>query len=163
MTGFKRKGGSRPMIYHSLKVGLVLEKANERIEVICGGFLHDLIEDANVTAEEIEFIFGAEIRALVEACSHDNDLHEQDRVRAHEDLFRRAVDYGQDAIVIKVADAADNILDLKNLENDRRLEFIERARLWKTAGEQFCGAQHPLVRQLDRRIRRASIVYPPKI
>ncbi len=158
MKGLRRKGGDRPMIVHSIRVGFALDKAGELVEVVVAGLLHDLTEDASVTGEEIELEFGKEIRILVDACSHDNNLHKEDRKKSHLDLFERAVAYGRDAIIIKVADASDNIQGIQYLKEDRQQEFIERAKLWKTAGEQFLGPQHPLVVQLGRRIERASAV-----
>ena len=158
MKGLRRKSGDRPMVTHSLRVGFTLDRAGESVKVVAAGILHDLTEDASVTSNEIELEFGKEIRLLVDACSHDNRLHEEDRKKSNLDLFKRAIAHGRDAIIIKVADASDNIQGIQYLKEDRQTEFIERAKLWKTAGEQFCGPQHSLVAQLSRRIERASAI-----
>lgn len=64
-----RKGTDIPYISHPYAVGLILQKAGCREEVIAAGILHDLLEDTEVSLERIQEEFGAEIAAIVEGCS----------------------------------------------------------------------------------------------
>lgn len=153
-----RKGGELPAHFHSIAVGIALHRAGLRTEIVIAGFLHDLIEDADVTPEEIEKMFGKEVRKIVEACSHNIELHKADREAANLDLFQRASAYGRDAIVIKIADASDNIQTIHHLEKGRQITFLARATRWQKAGEHFLGPANPLVAQLLRRIERAHVV-----
>lgn len=158
MKGLRRKGGNRPMTVHSLRVGFALDRSGERAPVIVAGFLHDLIEDASVTAEEIEETFGEEITELVEACTHNIELHETDRDAANEDLFRRAKQHGRDAIAVKVADAGDNMASIESLPTERQQDFLKRGHRWLKLGEHYLGPQHGLVARLARRPERAEQV-----
>lgn len=156
MQGKFRKGGDRPMLVHSIRVGSYLDQAGLPIEVVVAGFLHDLLEDTPVTEEEIEHAFGSQILAIVKACSHDNALHERDRQAANEELFERAFAYGPSAVVIKVADAADNIATIHHLAKDRQMDFMHRAERWLAIGRHVLLPRHPLVTKLARRIKRAK-------
>jgi (p)ppGpp synthase/HD superfamily hydrolase len=64
-----RKGTDIPYISHPYAVGLILQKAGCREEVVVSGILHDLLEDTEVTLDRIQEEFGAEIAAIVEGCS----------------------------------------------------------------------------------------------
>lgn len=156
MKGKRRKGGDRPMVIHSIRVGTYLDQAGLPIEVVVAGFLHDVIEDTAITAAQIEEAFGYRVRTLVEACSHDNDLHQTDRSTANEELFQRVMECGADAVAIKVADAADNIVTVHHLGTNRQVEFFERAERWLAIGRHFLLPHNPLVGKLARRIRRAK-------
>lgn len=64
-----RKGTEIPYISHPYAVGLILQGAGCRREVVAAGILHDLLEDTPVTMEQLRKEFGPEIAALVEGCS----------------------------------------------------------------------------------------------
>jgi len=64
----------KPLILHSIKVGLKLMKQRESKEVIIAGFLHDLIEDTDCKIEEIKEEFGEKVATLVEACTFDRNI-----------------------------------------------------------------------------------------
>ena len=54
-----------PYIVHPIAVADLLRDIGAGSSVIAAGFLHDVVEDTQVTPEEIEAQFGAEVRALV--------------------------------------------------------------------------------------------------
>lgn len=158
MKGKRRKGGKYPMVIHSLRVGYILDRSHEPMHVVIAGVLHDLKEDAGVTASELKKVFGQEIAKIVLACSHNNRLHQIDRNAAQEDLFCRAEACGRDAIAVKVADAADNILSVQDLSPKRQQEFVVRAERWLKLGECHLGVASSLTRQLARRLERTKTV-----
>lgn len=73
--GQKRKGTDIPYIVHPVEVFQILKDNNTAINVQIAGLLHDCIEDAGVTGEEIEKEFGSEVRLLVESESEDKMHH----------------------------------------------------------------------------------------
>ena len=54
-----------PYLSHPLEVAGVLSEMKLDVESIAAGLLHDVIEDTKATPEEIEDIFGAEVRHIV--------------------------------------------------------------------------------------------------
>ena len=60
------RASGEPYICHPVAVADLLRDIGASASVIAAGFLHDVVEDTEVTPEEIEAHFGAEVRALVE-------------------------------------------------------------------------------------------------
>lgn len=71
----KRKGTDIPYIVHPVEVCQILRENGATLSVQIGGLLHDCIEDAGITAEQIEKEFGTEVRILVESESEDKMRH----------------------------------------------------------------------------------------
>ena len=63
----QQRASGEPYIAHPVAVAGLLRELGGSPAMIAAGFLHDVIEDTDVTAEEIEQRFGAEVRRLVEA------------------------------------------------------------------------------------------------
>jgi len=60
-----RKSGE-PYIVHPVQVASILVGLKMDAETIAGGFLHDVVEDTDVTIEEIEDHFNKEVAMLVD-------------------------------------------------------------------------------------------------
>ena len=58
MRGWYGRGGSMPYIYHPMEVALLVSRMTQDAEVIAAAYLHDVLEDTPVTAEELGQIFG---------------------------------------------------------------------------------------------------------
>ena len=104
---FSRSGcNPKPVIFHSIRVGMKLYKESEKPEVVMAGFLHDLLEDTKVTEEKIEENFGKKVLALVKANSEDRKIkNEKER---NEETLCRCANFGREAMMIKAADILDN-------------------------------------------------------
>jgi (p)ppGpp synthase/HD superfamily hydrolase len=81
-AGQYRKGTVTPYIVHPLGVMnlLLAEQAGDpgiSDDVIIAGILHDVYEDTDVSLYEVERMFGAEVRRLVENASEPKDLREK--------------------------------------------------------------------------------------
>lgn len=73
--GQKRKGTEIPYIVHPFEVWQILKENRCSPSVQIAGLLHDCLEDAGITADEIEKEFNKEIRELVESESEDKMRH----------------------------------------------------------------------------------------
>ena len=62
----KRKSGE-PYLQHLIETAYTLASLQAGPHTIAAGFLHDVVEDCNVTLDEIETRFGKDIRTLVDA------------------------------------------------------------------------------------------------
>lgn len=101
----------KPLVMHSLKVGLILLDHGYDKEIVMAGILHDVNEDADVTFDEIEKKFSKRVADLVHAVSVDRTI--TDGAERHKDLHDREIATGKDAIIVAIADHISNIPYLK--------------------------------------------------
>ena len=62
-------------IDHPINVAYILTDINADYETICAGLLHDVIEDSDVTKEELKSSFGNTIADLVDGVTKINKLN----------------------------------------------------------------------------------------
>ena len=62
--GMRRKNSEAPYILHPMEVGVIIGSMTDDQEVIAAGVLHDVVEDAGVTIEEIGENFGERVERL---------------------------------------------------------------------------------------------------
>lgn len=77
--GQRRKISGESYFTHLKNVALTLKKAGFSNEVVAAGYLHDVIEDTNVTESQLIKLFGNEVVMLVLANSEDKTLEWEDR------------------------------------------------------------------------------------
>ena len=63
--GMRRRKSDAPYILHPMEVGAIVGTMTDNQEVIAAGVLHDVVEDAGITIEEIGEKFGARVKELV--------------------------------------------------------------------------------------------------
>ncbi|MFX1253466.1 MAG: HD domain-containing protein [Promethearchaeota archaeon] len=117
----KRKGNGEPYITHPIAVSLMLTAYSE--EIICAGLLHDVLEDTNTSAKEIEENFGSKILILVQGVtklpkSQFPSKIERDK-RSWEKL-EKAAQKEPNIILIKLADRIHNLHTIEVLSPDRQ-------------------------------------------
>lgn len=69
--GQVRKGTDIPYIVHPMEVMYILTQNDCDETTVIAGLLHDTIEDAGATPEEIEAAFGKDVAQIVAAESED--------------------------------------------------------------------------------------------
>ena len=112
--GHKRLSGD-PYITHPLAVAHILADLEQDPVTIAAAFLHDLVEDADVTREEIAEKFGEEVARLVEGVTKLSQLTFVSREERQAENFRKMfVAMGEDfrIIIIKLADRLHNMQTL---------------------------------------------------
>jgi len=107
ITSFgKPKKGEKPVVIHSLRVAFYLDSLGYSKEVIIAALLHDILEDSEVTLEELKKKFGEKVAKLVEVNSLDLSLPKNaDRYKK---VYSLAKENGRDALLIRGADLLDN-------------------------------------------------------
>jgi (p)ppGpp synthase/HD superfamily hydrolase len=66
-----RKGTKIPYMNHLLNVCRILAEYNCADEILAAALLHDIVEDTDVTIEEIEQRFGVRVASIVKACTEE--------------------------------------------------------------------------------------------
>lgn len=72
--GQMRKGSQTPFFTHPAEVAQILAAAGGSPELIAAGYLHDVLEDTDVTSEALEAAFGSRVLALVRSDTEDKHL-----------------------------------------------------------------------------------------
>ena len=107
-----RKGdGTIPYVNHVIEVAELLARVGgiEDITVLQAALLHDTVEDTETTFEDIEHLFGQDVRLLVEEMTDDKSLPKAERKRLQIEHAPEMSDRGK---LIKIADKISNIRDV---------------------------------------------------
>ncbi|WP_024546808.1 bifunctional (p)ppGpp synthetase/guanosine-3',5'-bis(diphosphate) 3'-pyrophosphohydrolase [Picosynechococcus sp. NKBG15041c] len=120
--GQTRKSGE-PYIAHPVAVAGLLRDLGGNSAMIAAGFLHDVVEDTEVTPEEIEERFGDETRKLVEGVTKLTKFTFSSKTEHQAENFRRMfLSMAEDirVIVVKLADRLHNMRTLEHLRLDKQ-------------------------------------------
>jgi len=126
----KRYSGA-PYFVHVSAVGLTLAEMGMDAKTISAGLLHDVVEDAHVSEEDLEREFGKEIRFLVDGVTKLGKLKYRGAERHVESLRKLFVATAKDlrVIIIKLADRLHNVSTLKYVPKEKQkriaLETLE--------------------------------------
>lgn len=108
--GQKRKNSDEPYITHPIRVAKRLADHGVQTELICAGYLHDVVEDTPVDIEDIEKEFGTEVARIVAAHTEDKSKSWQERKQHTIDTLKSA---DKDIKYLIIADKLDNLLGLE--------------------------------------------------
>jgi (p)ppGpp synthase/HD superfamily hydrolase len=109
----------KPVLFHDIRVGTYLYENNYSRDIVLAGFLHDALEFMGVKGDEIKNEFGENVLKLVLANSKDESI---DKTQRNEELIKRCVAAGQDALIVKVADTIDSFKYYTSVNNDNQLQ-----------------------------------------
>jgi len=109
----------KPLIMHSIKVGLKAEEAGLWQEAVLAAFLHDFLEDTNCTLNEVKKEFGQKVAKLVFSLTQYKI--KDYKLRWHKSLakIKKA---GKEAMLIKVIDADANSVYLPLVRDQKILK-----------------------------------------
>ncbi|TPH13316.1 bifunctional GTP diphosphokinase/guanosine-3',5'-bis pyrophosphate 3'-pyrophosphohydrolase [Litorilituus lipolyticus] len=120
--GQMRSSGD-PYITHPVAVAINLAKMHLDHETLMAALLHDVIEDTEVTKDELAELFGHTVAELVEGVSKLDKLKFDNKEEMQAENFRKMVlAMVQDirVILIKLADRTHNMRTLGSLRPDKR-------------------------------------------
>lgn len=114
----------KPALFHDLRVGVYLYENGYSREVVLAGFLHDAIEWSDITEQMLRGEFGDDVTKLVLACTKDDSI--TDKNEKTNELIKRCVQVGQDALIVKAADIIDSFKWYSSQGNKEELQYCQR-------------------------------------
>jgi hypothetical protein len=151
----------KPVILHSIRMGVYLYKNNYHQNVVVAAILHDLLEDTDTKVEDIEKEFGKEVGNLVSANTFNVSIinkYERDI-----EMLNRCKDAGKWSLLIKAIDILDNsdyFILSKDEEQSHRLLRKMDLFLEMSTGELGKEPVWNLLRQRYEELRISSGINP---
>ena len=125
--GQKRSSGE-DYISHPVSVACIAAKFHLDAASIQAALLHDVVEDTQVTLEDIATQFSPQVSKIVEGLSKLDKIHFNDATHAQAENFRKmllAMSQDVRVILIKLADRLHNMQTLEHLRPEKRLRIAQ--------------------------------------
>ncbi len=122
-NGQHRKTGE-PYIIHPVEVAIILSELHMDLQVLTAALLHDVVEDCDVTKEEVADLFSETVAELVDGVTKITRIEVETLTDTQVATIRKmlvAMSNDIRVIVIKLADRLHNMRTLQGLKEDRRI------------------------------------------
>ena len=126
----RRKSGE-PYIYHPLAVArIVAEEIGLGTTSVIGALLHDTVEDTYITLDDIEHIFGENVRKIIDGLTKIEGVFDHSTSIQAENFRKMLLTLSDDirVILIKLADRLHNMRTLESMRRDKQLKIASETR-----------------------------------
>ena len=126
--GTQKRASGDPFFAHPLEVAALLTDLKLDDATIVAAVLHDTVEDTEATLEEIENLFGPDIRRLVDGLTKIKKLDLVSKKAAQGENFRKlllAIVDDIRVLLVKLADRLHNMRTLHYMAPEKRLRIAE--------------------------------------
>jgi len=125
--GQTRQSGE-PYLVHPMEVAGILSSMKLDVPSIATALLHDTVEDTVATLEEVERLFGQEVKTLVDGVTKLSRIQFTSAQERQAENFRKMImAMAQDirVIIIKLADRLHNMRTLEHLPENRQIAIAQ--------------------------------------
>lgn len=126
----RRKSGE-PYIYHPLAVArIVAEEIGLGTTSVIGAILHDTVEDTYITLDDIEHMFGVQVRKIIDGLTKIEGVFDHSTSIQAENFRKMLLTLSDDirVILIKLADRLHNMRTLESMRRDKQLKIASETR-----------------------------------
>ncbi|HOV13049.1 MAG TPA: bifunctional (p)ppGpp synthetase/guanosine-3',5'-bis(diphosphate) 3'-pyrophosphohydrolase [Spirochaetota bacterium] len=127
-NGQNRVSGEE-FVIHPISVAIILAEMNTDKDMIISGLLHDVVEDTDVTIEEVKTNFGEGVANLVDGVTKISKLKSKNKRERNAETIRKmlfAMTKDMRVIIVKLAD---------KIHNMRTLNFMPKEKIRRIAKE----------------------------
>ena len=120
-----RKSGE-PYYSHPTAVAQILASNKLDVETVAAGFLHDVVEDCEVTLDELEARFGLGLAKIVDGVTKIGKVHYRDQLDTQADSYRKmilAMSEDLRVLIVKLADRMHNMQTLHHLPEEKQVRI----------------------------------------
>lgn len=125
--GQTRRSGE-PYLIHPMEVAGILARMKLDVPSICTALLHDTVEDTVATLEELENLFGEEVKNLVDGVTKLSKIHFTTSEERQAENFRKmlmAMAKDIRVILVKLADRVHNMRTLEHMPEEKQLRIAK--------------------------------------
>ena len=121
--GMRRKKSESPYILHPMEAAVIVGTMTDDQNLIAAAALHDVVEDAGITIDEIEEKFGTRVRELVASETEDKraDLPPEETWRIRKEESLRVLENTDDIAVLMVW-LGDKLANMRSIYRDFKVE-----------------------------------------
>lgn len=119
----QHRSSGEPYIYHPLAAARILADLRLDHTTIIAAILHDVIEDTQITKEQLSKQFGKDVADLVDGVSKIGKIEGMTRAEMQAESFRKlllAMTQDLRVILVKLADRLHNMRTLDHMQADKR-------------------------------------------
>jgi guanosine-3',5'-bis(diphosphate) 3'-pyrophosphohydrolase len=127
--GQQRRSGEE-FIHHPYAVARICAELRQPDETIAAALLHDVVEDTEVTLDEVKAEFGEDVAQLVDGVTKLTRVQFQSREQAEAENYRKMIlAMAQDpgVILIKLADRLHNLRTIEYLGKQKQVQKAREA------------------------------------
>ena len=121
--GMRRRKGDAPYVLHPMEAAVIVGSMSDDQNLIAAAVLHDVVEDAGITIEEIGEKFGSRVRELVQSETEDKRENlppdQTWRIRKEESL---EVLKNTDDIAVLMVWLGDKLANMRAIYRDFKVE-----------------------------------------
>ena len=152
--GMRRKKSNAPYILHPMEAAVIVGTMTDDQNLIAAAALHDVVEDAEISIEEVEEKFGKRVRELVESETEDKraDLPSSEtwRIRKEESLMFLK---NTDDIGVLMVWLGDKLANMRSLYRDFKVEGND---MWQRFNQKDINQQAWYYRSIVEYTKRLS-------
>ena len=152
--GMRRKKSDAPYILHPMEAAVIVGTMTCDQDLIAAAALHDVVEDADITIEEIERRFGKRVRELVAAETEDkrSDLPPDATWRIRKEESLRVLETTDDEGILMVW-LGDKLANMRSIYRDFKVEGVL---MWQRFNQKDVSQQAWYYRSIAKLTERLS-------
>ena len=152
--GMLRKKSDAPYILHPMEAAVIVGTMTDDQNLIAAAALHDVVEDAGITIEEIEAEFGKRVRELVESETEDKraDLPPESTWRIRKEESLEVLENTND-IGVLIVWLGDKLANMRSIYRDWK---IEGDAMWQRFNQKDANEQAWYYRSIVKLTERLS-------
>jgi len=112
---------------HVLQTVSLVKQLTTDEDIISAAYMHDLIEDTDVTFEEIQRRFGLRTADIVNEVTHEGEKDNYGR------YFPRL--HTKEGIMLKLCDRASNVSRMDSWSKERQEHYLRKTKFWKDGSD----------------------------